>query len=536
MPNVTSVRVRGLRGPGGTPDADLRALEANVVAKAAEVDDAAVSINGLLSHVRRMPDGIRSISFTGLDDGGVTREHGYIGVDSRLDIDQTEVRLEGYTVATRPRMEVTNKIAVTDPAGGLVGWLDPEANLDATNALLTAAAGTRDTVDTRISQALDAYGNPKRCFNAHALRNYRMNRRKRTRATPEVSRNGIILIGDSFTHFASRYSGGLAESMIAEQGDGGGGWTGCGFVDAGAGPPYVLAGTQPSNPNGNIRPSSYGMALVGSWTSTYATVPSPDICCANSSTAGDYIRFTAPSSPALSGVDLFWIGTADGVMEYSWDNASWTTINVQGAVGDCSFAALAGVPGSGAVTLYLRVVSGTCRPAGINWKSAASGTVVHKLGATGSRAEQWATQAATASWRAAITALGGGTAQVFHGTNDQGASRTPAAFATDMGTIATNLLTATPGIDIAFVLPWENQRTTNTYAMPLYAAAAAAVAGANDYAFLDTQLDAGPASTPSVYASTGARPRNNVDGIHPEPATGGRVLEASLLTFYNYAN
>lgn len=90
--------------------------------------------------------------------------------------------------------------------------------------------------------------------------------------------------------------------------------------------------------------------------------------------------------------------------EYSWDNATWTAVNTQGAtVADCGFVALAGAP---SLTLYIRVKAGTVQIAGTNWKSAASGAVVHKLAASGQNLHSLAIISANASWRAAVSRLG----------------------------------------------------------------------------------------------------------------------------------
>jgi hypothetical protein len=242
-----------------------------------------------------------------------------------------------------------------------------------------------------------------------------------------------------------------------------------------------------------------------------------------------------PPKANLSGVDLFWIGTADGVMEYSWNGTSWTTINVQGTVDACSSAALAGVPGSGPGTLYLRVVSGTCEPAGINWKSAASGVIVHKLAATGTRMQQLATQAAVISWRTAIAALGMDFALLAHMSNDQVASRAPSQFAVDAATVIDNLRAAVPGLDILALSPPANQQTGLAFPMTDYKAAYAPVAAALGTAFLDVQRNFGDPADPNEYGSAGATPLFNVDGLHFEPSTGGRAQLDAIMRFLTAA-
>ncbi|WP_305617172.1 GDSL-type esterase/lipase family protein [Novosphingobium sp.] len=456
---------------------------------------------------------------------------GRVGPDANWDILLAALsRADGLEVTSVETVGESSPLVIIDPESNVL-YEAPAAAADEDDATaeVIAARGTRTALNDRLSQSLDAYGSPLDSFNGKRLR--RLHYKRRRRALGEAVQLPIGLFGDSFTHNRARYSGDLAATLIAEMGDAGGGWTGFGFISGSPAGPYTHGGTQPSFTNGNVR-STYGVSHNGNWTGAYATVPSPDTCCAISSTAGDEIRATFPASPTLSGVDFFWIGTADGVMEYSWDGVSWATINVQGTVGACSFAALAGVPGSGAGTLRLRVVLGECRPAGVNWKSTASGTVVNKLAATGSRMAQLATQAVVASWRAAVAALGIDTAIVMHGTNDQGASSSAATFAENANIVLTNLQTAIPGVDRLLVMPPENQRPANAVAMPAYKAAAAPVAAALGCAFLDTQRDFGDPATPTEYGSAGATPLFNADLIHPEPSTGGRALLDAILRFF----
>lgn len=282
--------------------------------------------------------------------------------------------------------------------------------------------------------------------------------------------------------------------------------------------------------------ATIGFSGFARTSSLYGQAVSVDQCCAQSSTAGNVIKAAAPSSWPTSGrgVDLHWVGTANGVMEYSWDGSSWTTINVQGTVGDASFASLAGVPSSGAVTLQLRVVSGTCKPAGINWKSSGAGLIFHKLAASGQNLRNLAVMAANTSWRNAYASLGTNTALLYEGTNDQNAS-SPTQFATDVITWATGVRASDAGKDILVAVEAENQRTTNVYAMKLFAAAAWNAIKDGEYAWFDTQSVFGSADNPGFYAFTGPEPMMSSDGFHPEPSTGGAALEQAWIEVLNRA-
>lgn len=417
----------------------------------------------------------------------------------------------GNTLAKGAYENTSYLYALTDSVGRrmLTVYTDGTVEGKFTSPELIAARGTRTTLDQRLSTSLSSYGAPKRyIINEHRLRRFRYLRRKRLLS--ESAQIVIAMIGDSYTHDASRYSGAVASTLIAELGDAGGGWVG--FAS--------LSG----DINGNVRPASYVLSRIGTWgegtSSNYYTIPGPDLGQAASSTAGDRQTVTGPASPTLSAVRFFWNGTANGVMRYRWNGGSWTNINVQGS--GVQSALLGGLPGSGAWTLDMEVVSGTCQPMGIDIQSAASGVRVHKLGCTGSRANQWAAVDAT-QWQASITSLAPQLVTIMLGTNDQTIARTPAEFAADLTTIITRVKTAMPSVDIAIMMPAENQRGLATL-MSTYAAAAVEVALTQGCAYLDTQYLFGDASNPTEYGSGGAIPLYSADLVHPNATTGGRVI------------
>lgn len=420
--------------------------------------------------------------------------------------------------------------------GQLVGYVDAEGvwrlpDLDVTGDVkvggasiagsaveVVAARGSRNTLSDRLGAHLAPYGVPKHRFGTHRLRE--THQRLMCRRLGEARQLSIATIGDSYTHNASRWTGPAATYLTGQFGDAGGGWVGFGDLSANLG----------TYNNGNVRPSSYGYSRTGTWTtdSLYYTGGGLDLGAIQSASAGARVTLTVPASPALSEARLFWEDTADGVVRYSWDGGStWTSVNTQGTLGNFGSAALSvGMP-VGVGALWVEVVSGTVKLYGVLLKSSADGVVVHKLGATGSRAQQWATMAASAQWRAQLAALAPNLIEVMHGTNDQGASRTPDQFAADIATILDQCRVACPTADLLVMMPPENQRTTNTYPMAHYTAAALEVVAARDAAFLDTQLYFGAASADYAYGSP--RPWYAADLIHPDPTTGGRALVASFL-------
>lgn len=394
--------------------------------------------------------------------------------------------------------------AITDASGRISLQIDPDGGLSGkiTSSEVVAARGSRASLSDRINQHHNAYGLPKRhVWGEWYLRETRQRLRKRLLA--ESARLSVALIGDSWTHAATRWSGPFASALKTLYGDGGPGWVGFGFAGAG----YTLS-------NGNVG-SDATLSYGGTWTAAYAASTSPDICQVASATAGDTLTVGFTGSGA-SGVDLFYIAGA-GAIQYRWNGGAWNSLSLASGTG-LTVAALTGVP-AGAWTLELQNVSGTTTLCGVNVKKTTDGVVVHKLGATGSRASQWSGVNAT-EWQAGLTALAPNLVAVLLATNDQGVYDS-ATFKGYVQTLVTRIKTAVPLADVLLIIPCENGRA-NTWPMSDYAAAMYELAATNKCAFMDLQYVFGDSF--SEYASTSARAWFAADLIHPDPTTGGRAI------------
>lgn len=482
---------------------DAQAAAADAAADATEV---AGIVESRASFRSRFPDDVRL--FRWIDKSG--REVAYTDLAGQFHTKLSEVNFPGWTLKDRQRLDSSNRIAILSSNFRLLGYIDPEQSTEVLQSQLNDMAGSRADAATRLDQSLDEYGNPKRYyFGEHYLRRFRYLRRKLLYG--ESSTIAICAFGDSFTHAYSRYSGPLAEMLIAELGDAGGGWTGY----AAAGGVFI---------NGNVRPSSYTLLIGGSgWdSSVYVSSVGPDIGQLTSGTAGDKITRTGPDAATLDNVALFWIGTADGVVRYRWNAGAWTSLNVQGTVGNLYSAALStDQPASSAWTLEIEVVSGTVTLCGDVTTGTGDGVIFHKLGSTGSQASHWAAVDAT-KWKSGITALAPDLVTIMLATNDQGVGRTSAQFKADLTSIVTRSREAMPLVDVLILMPAENQRDTNIFPMTSYAVVAREVAVEQKCAFGDMQYLFG--DDPADYAFDGPLPLNNSDGVHPEPETGGRVI------------
>ncbi|MDH2326014.1 hypothetical protein QCN27_03945 [Cereibacter sp. SYSU M97828] len=386
---------------------------------------------------------------------------------------------------------------------------------DANGRVLNDAEAVAPTVD-----ALPVYA-----FGEETLRQlrYRLTGRKRG---ANIQCN-IAAIGDSYTQSATRWSGPVAEMLIAEYGDGGGGWTGYGYFGAYSGP-YVANGAQPLGRNGNARPNLYPLTFVGAWQRSYNNSVSPDLSHVTSATPGDQIRVGVPAAPDHTGLRLIWVASADGIVRHRVDGGSWTELPVQGSVGSIQSAVIPLT--AGAHSVEIEVVSGTVNLCGHDALSSAPGVRFHKLGGSGSRIDQWASRNA-AQQQAGWALLAIDAAVLMDGTNSQTVATPPGVWRGHMETIITRLRAALNQPDIAIVIPPENQRTDNPVAMRDYAAAGLDLALDLGAAFRDLQPDFG--RVPADYAAGSSLPLFNADGLHPEPATGGVVMTGALFQFLN---
>lgn len=351
---------------------------------------------------------------------------------------------------------------------------------------------------------------------------------RRAFTPPEAVQAILNFSGDSFTQ-GIFYTERLANSLVALYGDAGGGYTGFGFATP-ATLPYVIGGSQPVSINGNARRALYPVRFAGSMTSNYNSAPTPDLSTVVMATAGDAVEVGVPSAPVISAVDLFYVGTADGVIRYSWDGGTtWSAnINVQGTVGNLGITALTGFPNGAAGTLRIERVSGTVALGGVNLKSAAPGVRVNKIAGAGANANTWQAQNA-AQWQTGLASIGGDLFVWSDGPNSQNLPLAPGQWAVYVSFLAQRVHAATPASDLLFFTPPETKIAAQ---MPIlaYDQQAAQIAYTQGFAYFPMQPFFGDPSNPSVYLSGGARPMIGSDGVHIDINTGGPLYAQVLLS------
>lgn len=385
------------------------------------------------------------------------------------------------------------------------------------------ARGTAVSLDARLDGALSPAGTTlDPVFGREKMRATHMLLTKR--ALAEAAQLNICFVGDSFTQNAARYTGAVAALLIAEYGDGGGGWTGYDHRDT-ATATWTIGGTQPILKNGNARPASYVYSLGGTWTRVSNLSDSPDLGHITSTSVGAKVQRTVPATPDHTALRVVYIGTANGVVRHRVDGGSWTNQNVQGTVGAIQNFDITLSPG--AHTIEIEVVSGTVTLCGDIALSSANGVRLHKLGASGSDIGEWVARDATAQ-AAGFAMLDPDAFVIMDGTNSQGAGMSGTTWSDNLTEMVERFRTAAPGADVCVMMPPENNRTDNSILMSVYAAAGREVARTLNTAFVDLQPNFGP--DPDGYAAVGPLPLFNADLVHPQPETGGRVIVAAVMS------
>lgn len=380
--------------------------------------------------------------------------------------------------------------------------------LDADNRLITSAGSdNQPSIDTglkeRVDKSLNGFGlNRTHKFGEWYLRETRQRTRKML--LNESQKLTILMIGDSWTHAATRYSGNFGLEMQKAFGGTSAGFTGFSWG----------YGTPPNAGwNTNFDPSTTSIAISGAWVVKYGNQTSPDICAASSSTAGDTIVVTTTREATSA---ILFANNNSAQIRYKYNSGAWNSLTLSGAVEYFTLA----TPPAGSFDITFEVVSGVCDLYGLSLTNDGSGVVIHKVGATGSQLAAWANLSNNADWKANIAALAPNLITILHGTNDQN-NYTAAQFKASGQILINNIRSVLPLCDILLISPCENGRV-NAIPMAEYQDVTQQLAYENKCAFLNLQHVFGDSF--SEYASTSSRNWFNADLIHPAPSTGGRAI------------
>lgn len=389
---------------------------------------------------------------------------------------------------------------------------------------MAIARGSQANLNARLSIQMNAQGLPTTAY-------YNRERLRQTHHRLSALKAGVNIqchigaFGDSFTDNQERWITKFANRMVAEYGDGGGGWTSfaCFDYNAGTGIATYL--------RGNARPDRYPVTLSGPWTSGSAhrfVSYGPDTGRIRATAAGAKVTVGIPSTPQLSVCTFFAEGTANGVSRYRWNGGAWTTINLQ-PVGPVRVD-LTGFPTGVDLVLEIETVSGQNDYNGVNLKSDAPGVVIHKLAGAGEHLYETVAVNAV-NWQSNIAALGLHVGQMMIGTNDQSADQPATVFANNMSVFWSRFSIAAPYADKAIVMPPENNRgVDNTIPMKAYQDACYPLAVSINTAWLNLQPIFGP--DPTEYAFDGPRPLFDNDKVHPSQNGGGALMFGAIYDLY----
>jgi hypothetical protein len=349
--------------------------------------------------------------------------------------------------------------------------------------------------------AIERHRNPT--FGVNRMRE--THKRLMERRLGAASQLVVALIGDSFFHLRTRIVQPWATYMKGQYGDAGIGFIGFANPDTG---------------QGNINGQGWGgisITVVGTWTSAYATGFGPDI--GQVTATGSANQYRINSIPAgVSVVRLMAQPVAGSSIDYSTDaGATWTTVDTSTGT-DINLTNLT-IPGT-LFNLWIRPNAGSPILYGLDVQSTASGVRVHKLGATGSSAQQWQAALADPRCQAALVALNPRCVVIQLATNDQTGSPLPVTFLPRHKAIITTIQTILPYADILVLMPQDNHRANNV-PMASYAAGVRDICLTLGTTFHDLQNDYGV--NPGDYEDTSGRPWTKSDKVHPneDPAING---------------
>lgn len=336
----------------------------------------------------------------------------------------------------------------------------------------------------------------------------------------------VGLVGDSWTHNTGRYALKVATSLWRKYHA-----SSAFVVDGPIGRGFCsFGGIGSSLPNGDVVWNNRAVIQAGTAdVSAYGTGNGPDACQAVLPT-GTIIRYQGNETFSKGTTFTLFAEGGAGVIRHSWDGGvTWQeSTDLSALPVGLQTILLAGKPESGKGQFWIEAVSGPVTLYGVNEELPdVAGVLVHKLGATGTRVQQWASIDAT-HWKAGIASLGLNLLGITHGTNDQTPGRSKAQYKADILTLIDRAREANPYVDILLVAPAENQRTNNPIAMSVYADALYEIArDERNVAYLDLQQWFG--ENPADYAANSGRPWFASDLIHPDPDMGGYVIADAWL-------
>ncbi|EJU8070846.1 SGNH/GDSL hydrolase family protein [Salmonella enterica] len=324
----------------------------------------------------------------------------------------------------------------------------------------------------------------------------------------------VVFIGDSWTHAPDRYSGVLAEYLIAKYGDAGSGWIGLGSLNK---PGYFTINGCAGSKKYLVKYDSPDNWKLGG----YANRNTPDISAAGSDKPG--AKITVYGSGKVSKYKICYLKSS-GYFKYKISGKDWITVNADSNDSEVCFIEM-NEKLDGAWNIEFVILSGVCYLSGIMTYADQSGVIVNKLAATGSSSNDWASKDSK-SWISGIKSMAPDLVTILFGTNDQSIPLSVSKYSANIIKMINRVREANDKCDILLIAPCENARPDNQIRMSKYAAALYEIAKLKKLSFLNLQPVFG--ENPKHYDMESKLPLIGPDKIHPIESTGGRLIAYSI--------
>lgn len=319
----------------------------------------------------------------------------------------------------------------------------------------------------------------------------------------ETGRFQIGLIGDSYTHNRIRYAKRLKQTLTAQYGNLGAGFLGFGFAGS---PPTVF-------PNGSIDDTELSYVIpYEQWTYQYGNGYGPDACHVTSSVSNASLSIQVLRS--VDSIKLFFANDpGTGGFHYRVAGGSWTTVSTDAPLGfDIELIDVSGL--SAPYNIELETLDSGVTLIGAEAIKTGQGVVVHKLGATGKAAINFANNPVA---KESLVELNLDMVIIMFGTNEQGGGHIQSViwFKSALSNIISSLRAGNPSIDVVLMLPCYTKyelEDPKTYKLQDYGQAMREVALERHAAFLDLTKVFGPATELQNLIDSGLM---HTDRIHP---------------------
>lgn len=324
----------------------------------------------------------------------------------------------------------------------------------------------------------------------------------------------VGLIGDSYTHARTRFSKRFKQTLTVQYGNLGAGFLGFSYLQGG--------GT-----NGSIDETELNYTIPSAqWASQYGSGYGPDACHVISSVPNATLSVQVLKT--VEAMKLYYVNVpGTGGFRYRIEEGAWSTVATNSPL-MLGIETLDLQAHTAPYDVEIEALQSGVVLIGAEAIKSGDGVVVHKLGASGRRATDFANNAAS---RDSLDELDLDMAIIMFGTNEQGGNRSPESFRIGLQNIITSLRANHSEIDIVLVLPCYTKyelESPRTYKLQDYGKVMREVASTNHAAFIDFTEVFGPALELQNLIDAGLMA---TDRVHPSKTgvgSGGYLIADTI--------